>query len=75
MQIGLNCNKKMLSEIDQIISDEITITDTMNKHFVNITKNQNLVQHKLKQKSLHCQKYWIDTKATKTKVLLISDLK
>ena len=38
MQIGLNCNKKMLSEIDQIISDEITIADTMNKYFVNITK-------------------------------------
>ena len=42
MQIGLNCNKKMLSEIDQIISDEITIADTMNKYFVNITKKSKL---------------------------------
>ena len=42
MQIGLNCNKKMLSEIDQIIPDEITITDTMNKHFVSITKKSKL---------------------------------
>ena len=42
MQIGLNSNKKMLSEIDQIISDDITIADTMNKHFVNITKKSKL---------------------------------
>ena len=35
---GLNCNKMMLSENDQMISHEKTITDTMNKHFVNITK-------------------------------------
>ena len=35
---GLNCNKMMLSENDQIISDETTIADTMNKYFVNITK-------------------------------------
>ena len=27
----------MLSENDQIISDETTIADTMNKYFVNIT--------------------------------------
>ena len=33
-----NCNKMMLSENDQIISDETTIADTMNKYFVNITK-------------------------------------
>ena len=32
----------MLSEIDQIISDDITIADTMNKHFVNITKKSKL---------------------------------
>ena len=32
----------MLSEIDQIISDEITIADTMNKYFVNITKKSKL---------------------------------
>ena len=32
----------MLSENDQIISDETTIADTMNKHFVNITKKLKL---------------------------------
>ena len=30
---GLNCNKMMLSENDQIISDETTMADTMNKYF------------------------------------------
>ena len=39
---GLNCNKLSLSESDQIISDETTIADTMNKHFVNITKKLKL---------------------------------
>ena len=34
----------MLSENDQIISDETTIADTMNKHFVNITKKLKLKQ-------------------------------
>ena len=41
---GLNCNKMMLSENDQIISDETTIADTMNKYFVNITKKLKLKQ-------------------------------
>ena len=35
---GLNCNKSMLDEKDQIISDETTFADTVNKHFVNIMK-------------------------------------
>ena len=35
---GLNCNKMLLRENDQIISDETTITDTTNKHFANVTK-------------------------------------
>ena len=35
---GQNCNKMMLSEKKQVISDETTIADTMNKQFVNITK-------------------------------------
>ena len=35
---GLNCNKMMLSENNRIISDEATIADTMNKHFVSITE-------------------------------------
>ena len=43
---GLNCNKMMLSENDQIISDETTIADTMNKYFVNITKKLKLKQSK-----------------------------
>ena len=34
----------MHSESDQIISDEATIADTMNKHFVNITKKLKLKQ-------------------------------
>ena len=34
----------MLSESDQILSDEATIADTMNKHFVNITKKLKLKQ-------------------------------
>ena len=34
----------MLSESDQIISDEATIADTMNKHFVKITKKLKLKQ-------------------------------
>ena len=34
---GPNC-----SENDQIISDETTIADTMNKHFVNVTKKLKL---------------------------------
>ena len=34
----------MLSENDQIISDETTIADTMNKYFVNITKKLKLKQ-------------------------------
>ena len=38
----LNCNKVMLSENDQIISDETTIADTMNKHFANIIKKLKL---------------------------------
>ena len=42
MDKGLNCNKIMLSENDQIISDETTIADTMNKHFVIITKKLKL---------------------------------
>ena len=32
----------ILSENDQIISEETTIADTMNKHFVNITKKLKL---------------------------------
>ena len=32
----------MLSENDHIISDEVTIGVTMNKHFVNITKKLKL---------------------------------
>ena len=32
----------MLSENDQIISDETTITDTMNKYFVNMSKKLKL---------------------------------
>ena len=35
---GLNCNKLMFSENYQIISDETTIADTVNKRFVNITE-------------------------------------
>ena len=38
----------MLSESDQIISDEATIADTMNKHFVKITKKLKLNNQKLK---------------------------
>ena len=34
----------MLSENDQIISDETTIADTMNKYFYNITKKLKLKQ-------------------------------
>ena len=34
----------MLSENDQIISDETTIADTMNKYFVNISKKLELKQ-------------------------------
>ena len=41
---GLNCNKMMLSENDQIISDETAIADTKNKYFVNITKKSKLKQ-------------------------------
>ena len=41
---GLNCNKMMLSENDQIISDETTIADTMSKYFVNITNKLKLKQ-------------------------------
>ena len=32
---GLNCNKMMLGGNDQIISDETTTVDSMNKYFVN----------------------------------------
>ena len=39
---GLNCNKMMLSENDQVISDETTIADTMNKYVVPITKKLKL---------------------------------
>ena len=39
---GLNCNKMILSENDQKLSDGTTIADTMNKHFVNITKKLKL---------------------------------
>ena len=39
---GLNCNKIMLGENDQIISNETTIADTMNKHLVDITKKLKL---------------------------------
>ena len=41
----------ILSENDQIISDQRTIADTMNKHFVNITKKLNLNQQKLSKKT------------------------
>ena len=41
---GLNCNKMMLSEKDQIISDEKTIADNINKYFVNLTKKLKLKQ-------------------------------
>ena len=34
----------MLCENDQTISDEATIVDAMNKHFVNITKKLKLKQ-------------------------------
>ena len=54
---GLNCNKMMLSENDQIISDETTIADTMNKHFVNITKKLKLKPTETETINLHCQKY------------------
>ena len=52
---GLNCNK-IISDNDQIISDEATIADTMNKHFDGINKKLKLNQQKLKQMNLHCQK-------------------
>ena len=38
----------MLSENDQIISDETTIANTMNKYFVNITKQLKLKQSETK---------------------------
>ena len=38
----MNCNKMMLGENDQIISNETITADTMNKHFVNITKKLEL---------------------------------
>ena len=38
----MNCNKMMLGENDQIISNETITADTMNKHFVNITKKLKL---------------------------------
>ena len=47
----------MLSENDQIISDETTIADTMNKHFVNITKKLKLKPTETETINLHCQKY------------------
>ena len=43
---GLNFNKMMLSENDQIISDETNLADTLKKHFVNITKKS---KHKPKE--------------------------
>ena len=64
----------MLSEIDQVRSDEAAIAGVIKKHFDNITKKliKNLIKQKLKQRSLHCQKHWIGTKTTKA--LLNSDL-
>ena len=61
---GLNCNKMMLSGNDQIISDETTIADTMNKYFVNITLSTSLKKLKLKQ-----------TEIETTKALLKQELK
>ena len=46
------CNKMMLSENDQLISDETIITDTMNKHIVNITKKLKLKPTKTATKEL-----------------------
>ena len=48
----------MLSEIDQVRSDEAAIAGVIKKHFVNIIKKliKNLLKQKLKQRSLHCQK-------------------
>ena len=37
-----NCNKMMLSKNDQIRPDETASTDTINKHFVNMTKDLKL---------------------------------
>ena len=39
----------MLSGNDQILSDETTIADTMNKYFVNFTLSTSLKKLKLKQ--------------------------
>ena len=49
----------MLSEIDQVRSDEAAIAGVIKKHFDNITKKliKNLIKQKLKQRSLHCQKH------------------
>ena len=49
----------MLSENDQIISDETVIADTINKHFVNITKKSILKPTETDMNELNCQKYWI----------------
>ena len=49
----------ILSENDQIISDQRTIADTMNKHFVNITKKLKLKPTEIVKKN------WIGTKTTK----------
>ena len=54
---GLNSNKMMLSENDEIMSNETTIADTMNKHFVNITKKLKLKPTETETINLHCQKY------------------
>ena len=34
----MNCTEMVLMENDQIISDETNIADTVNKHFIRITK-------------------------------------
>ena len=49
----------ILRENDQIISDQRTIADTMNKHFVNITKKLKLKPTEIVKKN------WIGTKTTK----------
>ena len=49
----LNCTKMMLSENDQIISDETTTPDTLSTSL----RNLNLNHQKLKKVNLHFQKY------------------
>ena len=69
----MNCNKMMLGENDQIISNETITADTMNKHFVNITKKLELKPTETETNELSLSEILDKYKTTTT--LLKHDLK